>query len=1737
MMINPMMVVNKKFLVLGLAFLFAVQTMAQNLERHNWYFGNSTTGIRFNRTTAKASLLNNQAMPFGTGGSAVVTDPANANLLFYTDGQVVYDASHALMVNGSGLTGNNSANQPVAVCAIPTQPGQYLIFTNSANFTTGGTISYSIVNMALFGNAAFPAPALGEVTATKNVAIPALANRSEGMMIIPHANGTDFWLITHQNNSQNYAATLINAGSFTGTFNTIITSGLALPLTVASFSYHPVLKKVAVAPQSSNEDAIILNFDDTNGTFSFDRYIYNTGKATATNQSIYDIEWSLSGQYLYISRYGEPGINAELIQYDYVNSNTSTPLTVLTPILPAPVFRSFGLQMAPDSAIYHLYQASAGGPMQVAKITKSDTIASSVVYTPLPLGNSDFVAQQFPSFAPRANVNLTVSFTSIGSCQNSPTTFFPTVLPAADSLTWDFGDTSTASAWSPVHTYATAQSFTVTLTAYYHGQQAQAAQPVTINAFPLQLQLVQDTTACRSEFPPPRGSSAPTQFSVKVNVTGGNPVSYTWSNGDTGQILTPDSAGYYYVVVADASGCSAYAGVNVKEYGLQDQRANIWYFGNKAGIDFNVRPPQALNKSAMNAPEGCAIICDRNGQVIFYTDGSQVWDKTNTMITPLPLGGDPTATQSSIIVPVPGDETLYYIFTTQAINGTSPNEVRYSLYDLKLNAGKGAVVQQDILLFGKSTERVTANGNWLVIHEFGNSSFRSYPISAQGIGDPVISDVGSVHSSQVQQNGEGYMKLGPRNQLAVALSTPGASNVVELFHLNDTTGVINNYRKIDLKEPNGQVYGVEFSPGGNKLFASVKGSPSPSKIFEYFIDSIGHPYFKQSIQQPVEIGALQIGPDSQIYAAIQGSGVLGTITANDDTTQLSSFNASGFALASGTQSTLGLPNFVQHISNAFGGPGFDYAGVCLGSPTQFAGTATDAIDQFQWFFGDGGSDTQASPLHTYAAPGTYTVSMRLTNRCGLDTTIVKQVKINPLPAAPTLPGATALCTGPVVLDANTGNIPGLTYLWSSGETTKTITVTEQAFVTVTNTDATGCSSSAITIVADNRPQVDLGPDVSICEDNATPGLNALNPGATYQWQINGVNSGNAQAQAVDTTTPGVFVYQVTVTDPITTCAVTDTRTYTIKVSPNFTLTGVNPTGCGLANGSLALNLIATTPAGGPYSYFMTGPGGFNDFQIDQNAPKTVNYVGRGAGTYSGVVTDQISGCTISTSFGLSDATFTATALANAPNCDPVTLHVSTAPAATLIQYQITQGATIVAGPTALSNVSNFDTSPGLPAGTYTIELRDNAGCILTLNNTITPNPPVPITLTPNLCVAAPANPTIAAAGATTYSWTGPSIVGASNVATIQINPGPGQFTYTVTANSPGQCPATQSITVDVDNAVNSTFTQTDPCQTSVVLSASPVGNYTYRWFKAGVFQPTLLGQAIALGQSEDGASYSVSLVNTVNGCVYASAPKVVNVVGPVSAGLTSTPACLDGKPFTLTASTNATGVTYGWSLNGTLISGATTASISQTNEGVFKVDITKSVCTSSAQLNIIKAPIPDGQLPNRVVICADPENQDIATSQVDLDPGAFTSYNWFKNELSLNYTQRVLTADTRGTYRVDLTNSYGCSAPDETEVLSECIPKIEAPTAFRPSSKEPANRDFYVFSYFITEEFQVFIYNRWGELVYESNQRDFKWNGGYKNNQGQPLPSGAYAYVIKYVSSFRPDLGIQEKHGGVALIR
>jgi gliding motility-associated-like protein len=102
---------------------------------------------------------------------------------------------------------------------------------------------------------------------------------------------------------------------------------------------------------------------------------------------------------------------------------------------------------------------------------------------------------------------------------------------------------------------------------------------------------------------------------------------------------------------------------------------------------------------------------------------------------------------------------------------------------------------------------------------------------------------------------------------------------------------------------------------------------------------------------------------------------------------------------------------------------------------------------------------------------------------------------------------------------------------------------------------------------------------------------------------------------------------------------------------------------------------------------------------------------------------------------------------------------------------------------------------------------------------------------------------------------------------------------------------------------------------------------------------------------------------------------------------------------------------------------------------------------------------------------------------------------------------------------------------------------IAGPTAFRPSSAvqkdgEMVNQYFRLFTFFIDDtDFQIYIFNRWGEMIYASSEREFRWNGGYKNDLSQLVPAGTYTYVVRYKSSYRPEEGVKEKRGSVVLVR
>jgi hypothetical protein len=167
---------------------------------------------------------------------------------------------------------------------------------------------------------------------------------------------------------------------------------------------------------------------------------------------------------------------------------------------------------------------------------------------------------------------------------------------------------------------------------------------------------------------------------------------------------------------------------------------NIWYFGGNAGLDFNSGTPALLTNGALNTSEGCATVSNSSGQLLFYTDGLNVWN-ANHVVMPngSGLAGNPSSTQSAIIVPKPGSATIYYIFTSDGINA------RYSEVNMALASGLGDVTSvKNIFLASNVHEMVTAvkhvnNADyWVIFRVYNSNQYKVFSTTSAGVNTSAV---------------------------------------------------------------------------------------------------------------------------------------------------------------------------------------------------------------------------------------------------------------------------------------------------------------------------------------------------------------------------------------------------------------------------------------------------------------------------------------------------------------------------------------------------------------------------------------------------------------------------------------------------------------------------------------------------------------------------------------------------------------------------------------------------------------------------------------------------------------------------------------------------------------------------------------------------------------------------------------------------------------------------------------
>lgn len=318
--------------------------------------------------------------------------------------------------------------------------------------------------------------------------------------------------------------------------------------------------------------------------------------------------------------------------------------------------------------------------------------------------------------------------------------------------------------------------------------------------------------------------------------------------------------------------------------------ANIWYFGENAGLDFNSGSPVAINNGKLSTREGCSSFSDANGNLLFYSDGTTVWNANHV---PMPNGnflkGDSSSSQSAMIIPKPNSENEYYIFTVGA-NSSDNAGFHYYTVDMTKNSGLGDIVAGPIDLnegvANLWSEKVAAiNGAecetfWVISYVL--DTFKAYKITQNG----VVPNPVSTKTNYAALDRRGYLKISPDGKkIAIAHMQDGR---VFLYDFNNLTGAITNQQEINFTGIANSPYGIEFSGNGQKLYVHASNDyfnedvnewNKPSNHFSALSQfDLTKPTIQEIINSKVILdeqnlyrGALQLGPDQKIYRSLSSS--------------------------------------------------------------------------------------------------------------------------------------------------------------------------------------------------------------------------------------------------------------------------------------------------------------------------------------------------------------------------------------------------------------------------------------------------------------------------------------------------------------------------------------------------------------------------------------------------------------------------------------------------------------------------------------------------------------------------------------------------------------------------------------------------------------------------------------------------------------------------------------------------
>jgi hypothetical protein len=528
-------------MLLCVLLLWARRAAAQH-QYDRWYFG---PGLGVDFSTGVPVVANNGAQRTGEG-SASISDPATGALLFYTEGLTVYDRTHQPMPSGAGLLGSKTSAQSALIVPFPCDSNRYYIFTTDQEGYAGPPnqgLHYSVVDMTRNGGK-------GDVTVVNT---PLLPQSSEHLTAVVHANGHDAWVIAHSLGGNTFFAFQVTSAGVSP--NPVISQvGTPMGNPVASGDWTPgYLKpspdgsKLAIA---ANELDLVEIFQFNNATGAVANPITIAGPKAPGNVSVflpYGLSFSPDNTKFYCG-YGKKVVQYQVLPYTAAAVLASRVVIVDPAAAPGAPSIDGAMQIGPDGRIY-----TVTDPQWLGVISNPNVAGQGC--------NFSRAAVQVGTPAGRAFLGLPNCIDSrpwFSACCTPPvvtvTASGPTVFCEGDSVTltgpagfasydWSNGDRTRATV------IRTTGSYTLTV-ADGSGCGGDTTIAVRVNPRPS----------------PTIIPSGPTTFCDGDSVTLAAPsglAGYRWSTGAISRSIVVRTSGTYGVAVTDANGCGSSATIDV----------------------------------------------------------------------------------------------------------------------------------------------------------------------------------------------------------------------------------------------------------------------------------------------------------------------------------------------------------------------------------------------------------------------------------------------------------------------------------------------------------------------------------------------------------------------------------------------------------------------------------------------------------------------------------------------------------------------------------------------------------------------------------------------------------------------------------------------------------------------------------------------------------------------------------------------------------------------------------------------------------------------------------------------------------------------------------------------------------------------------------------------------------------------------------------------------------------------